>query len=503
MDLNFERKRYARHVPVLYDPISGSRPLRILFDETSTADWRAGNSEASALLRSLAKAGAIESLNYSDDGPPATALRLPSLHNDGAVAGWALAARVDDPSRPQLSHEVTYAIGDSIRLSAISGDVGRADRVQSDRTYSHLSEEDAARERGLASVAYGTALAVKADLLVTTRPFLTRNLWFSGQGTVSASPEVAIALIGQFLRSRSDFLVRLPNLPSQSVLARTGKGTFYWIAARALLPSGWSWQDQCRVHDEVDGSADLGTLALSVFQRVSRCLVARDSARWLDYMPATNDVIDDLMSTLDVILVNLVGAYDAVARVANKLLAIDARGNQVGWQKSGWLDQVRRRSALLAAIIERGTPEADLFEVLRLLRNTVHEVPLQPLGQISSWGEIASGGTAMRLPRRDSQRIVEILNRRGWSDTFGLDDWDEAGVLISPIRVIEHLIPAAVRTLNQMMAVQLISPTSAETSLGAVAFRGDPTHELFSPRVQQDVLMQFGLDVITLRGARL
>jgi len=400
-----------------------------------------------------------------------------------------------------LSHEVVYAIGGKAGLSGISGDVGRADRARSDRTYSWMSEHDAALERGRASIVYGSAVAAHADLLVTTRPFLMPNSWFRGRGTICSHPQDAIALIGQFLRSRGEFRVRAPvHNRKNATLVGTGKSTFYWVAARAMLPSGWRWQEECRAYDEMNDHRDIGTLALSVFQRLSRCLIARDSARWLDYLNATRSVIDDLMSTLDTVLMNLVGAYDAVARVSNQLLAIDAPGPRVGWQKEPWLAEARAKVPALAAIIEPDSPQADLFEVLRRLRNTVHEVPLEPLGPISSSFGGAAERTALRLPRRDARRIAEILSRRGWVDSFGLEDWGELGILVSPIRLMEHSIPAAAATLDRMMAVPLSGHRSSDRPSRPVAFRANPDHELFSPQTQRDVLMQLGLNDTTLLG---
>lgn len=491
MDINFESERHSRRLPPLYAPSGGTRAVRVVIDETALASGTRELDAVQSLLERLAKADSVQVWRYADEGPPRLAKRVRVPHIGTAVEGWLTVEAVAGAKQQMTSHRVLFATGDQVTAAAITGDVGRADRLRGDRSYSELSESEAIQQRGADSVAYGAALAVKADLLVTTRPFLLTGKWFSGLGTVCARPLDAVALLGQILRSRRQYLVRSPFAATSSVL--TGKGTFHWIAARALMPAGWEWQEACFDAD-AKGVADTGVLALSAFQRLARTLVARDQMRWLSYLPQRDDVVEDLMAEMDVLLINLVGAYDAVARVSHRLLSFPPEEeHRVGWQRRDWLKKVRLASPRLAAIIEPSTADREFFDVLRLLRNTIHGVPLQPLGR-STLGGQAAPGTALRLPNDDAAAIVEILERRSWASALGLEDWERAGVLVSPLKLAEHAIPSAAATLNKLMAVRLtVAPSSTGDRPERTAFRADQAHQFFSEENQLDALLQFGL----------
>lgn len=474
-----------RSVPV-YAPRGGSRSLRVLMDESSAGpiDRRQGD-VFSLLRRQLGRSDNVIWWRYADEGPPPGTPRVAAPFVGTATVGWVVAERILD--HPPVSHDVRYDEGEKVVIGCISGDVGRADILSRHRTDGDLPVEEASQRRGAASVAYGAALAAKADLLVTGRPFLLSGGWFPGRGTICCGPTEAVALLGQFLRARGEYWIRSPHSPEVS--ARTNKGLFFWIAARALLPSGWAWQDEC-LRAANQQTTDTSVLALSAFQRMARAIVVRDSLRWYAYLPQNNDVIDDLMAELDVFLINIVGAFDAVARVTHRLLGLAGSEYNAGWQRKSWLSDVRVRCPEIAAVMESGSRGADLFEVVRRLRNTVHGAPIQALGTVGA-GSPDTEGTAMRLPRDDVRAIVAILERRGWSESLGLEDWGEAGFLVSPLALVEMVIPVAAMALDALMAVPLGSELGAR--IGHLSTRLDGAHEVFDEVNLADVLLQLGL----------
>lgn len=432
----------------------------------------------------------VQSWHYSDDGPPPGVQRLRTPLATAAKGWISVARRTDD--NPMVSHDVIYSDGESVTRSGIMGDVGRGDRARGDQTYANLPHDEAAQRRHADSVAYGAAHAAEADLLVTTRPFLLTGKWFPGHGIVCCRPRDGVALLGQFLRSRGEFMIGSPF--SDAVMARTDKGLFHWVGARALLPAGWRWQHE-RPTADASPASDTEVLAVSVFQRVARCLAARDLVRWLLYLPQDNTVIDDLIDELDGIFVNLVGAYDVHARVVHRrLFGSEQSERGAGWQKTDrWLQKVGRQVPALERLMAPETSDADLLKIITALRNTVHNVPLQALGR-QSLGVRRQAETAIRLPRQEADEIVEILERRGWADLLGLEDWGDGGFLVSPLRLVEHVIPAAAMTINKLMTVPLGPPSEDDRRTRHVAVRSDPNHHVFSDANQRAVLLQLGID---------
>src|SRR5260370_24570603 len=86
------------------------------------------------------------------------------------------------------------------------------------------------------------------------------------------------------------------------------------------------------------------------------------------------DVAEDALTALDTCLVFLMGALDAAARVAHRVLGL-APGHvrRAGWQSSSWLKDLAAKAPSLAEVVAAGTPGPDTLTILALLRNTVHE----------------------------------------------------------------------------------------------------------------------------------
>lgn len=95
------------------------------------------------------------------------------------------------------------------------------------------------------------------------------------------------------------------------------------------------------------------------------------------------------------------------------------------------------------------TEAADLFEVMRLLRNSVHGAGLQALGLARGVGR--RDGTAVSLPIGDMDRLLELLEARDWSDSWGLTKLTEGRFFVRPDAFIEHLVRATLPVLNVLM----------------------------------------------------
>lgn len=469
----------SRRERAIFEPSNGSRDLRVVMDK---ADWRldGDGSPVRELLAGLSQANGIHSLNF--DGRPRGEGEEDWLTNPTrAREGWVEVAAAE-PGSP-YTHDVIYRHDGAVTVTAISGDVARGELATSDPTYAELEPETAARRRNADAVLLGAADAVSADLVVTERPFLLGGHWFSSLQPMACTPEEGIALISQFLRLRGTYPAAATG--ANGITIRFDRGLFFWVGTRALLPEGWRWFSHC-VAAEGDGhSQDLVITAQSVFQRIQRSLIARDTLRWQLTLPQNNDVADDALSEVDRILVYLVGAFDAVGRVSHRVLGLAGNEYGAGWQKENWLRKVQTSAPDLAAAMAPGTEAADLFEVVRLMRNSVHGAGLQALGLARGVGR--REGTGVSLPIAETQRLLELLTTRGWSDTWGLTEFYRGRFYVAPDAFIEHLLRASVPVLNDLMRLTPVERLldAPATSTGEPPMDGPFAHG-------HSVLMQLG-----------
>jgi hypothetical protein len=260
-----------------------------------------------------------------------------------------------DAQRRFASHSVWYTVdGESATQSMIAGDVGRGDMATWDDSNPELSTEDAAAARRAASIALGAADAANADLLVTTRAFLLRGQWpFRDRDTVAFTPTDAAALIGQFLRSRDVYMGWFDEGQWRMSFDRLG---YFWLASRALLPEGWRWFSHC-VYSETEEQSDLVLLAQSVFQRLARVLGRLDDLRWATSLKPGNGMADEAVTSLDYILIDLAGAFDAAARVAHRVLDLSGSEYLAQWRgRKSWSKALSMACPGLAALVAAQSP---------------------------------------------------------------------------------------------------------------------------------------------------
>ncbi|MGI8492249.1 MAG: hypothetical protein ACR2NJ_05765 [Acidimicrobiales bacterium] len=185
-------------------------------------------------------------------------------------------------------------------------------------------------------------------------------------------------------------------------------------------------------------------------------------------MPQSNETADRATEAFDNLMVNLVGAFDAAARVAHLAVGLEPSDrHQAGWQRRQWRSKVAAVAKPLADVFASNSPASDLFVVCRVLRNTVHGEGLQTSG-------IASGGgpsqTRIALPEDDAQDLACILDRLGGKQAWGLRDPACRRPDPEPLTFVERLLPDAFRLLNELLRLtpveQLSGVDAAELTVG-------------------------------------
>jgi hypothetical protein len=299
--------------------------------------------------------------------------------------------------------------------------------------------------------------------------------------------------VGLYLRTQGKFLLWKDQADRASY--SFDKGLYYWVGARELLPAGWRWYAACVAHDtgpdQDAGLRDLTYLGGAVFQRITRVLQARDNLLRAMNCRQDNNIAEDALTALDICLVFLMGALDAAARVAHRVLGLPPRqANQAGWQRKGWLRDVGRREPPLAAVVADGTAGADVMTIVSTLRNTVHEAGLPALA-IGLPGR--REGTLAGLPRADSDRILAAADRRGGREAWSLQELLPGRLHVDPGVLLDRLLPLVTGLLNELMTATPVERLSGVSLQPADLVPPSGKGEAFGEPERHSIRWQLGL----------
>ncbi|MEX2622357.1 MAG: hypothetical protein WD651_01360 [Acidimicrobiia bacterium] len=225
------------------------------------------------------------------------------------------------------------------------------------------------------------------------------------------------------------------------------RGLFFWVGTRELLPSGWRWFSAVVQHDAEQNENSLTYLAQSALQRVARALQARDAIHVALNQPQNNDTRDQALSSLDVVLMLLMGAVDAAARVAHHVLNLDYPEHRAGWQREDWLSRVRKGARPHAAVVSEGAEATLVLTILRRLRNQIHGAALQGIGVMGSQEE----QSLIALPPAAAEEVLEAAEALGGHEKWGLRSILPDRFHIDPGILVDQLFPAVLELLNSLM----------------------------------------------------
>jgi hypothetical protein len=122
----------------------------------------------------------------------------------------------------------------------------------------------------------------------------------------------------------------------------------------------------------------------------------------------------------------------------------------------------------------------DFLRLVSTLRNSVHAVELGSTRVLAH-----PSHTRVLLPRSDATKLLEILTRHRWNETWGLEEWGDVGFFVRPDALVEHLVGTALPLLNR-----IIDATPIEALGGAHRHSG---WEPYSERHWPALRWQLGL----------
>jgi hypothetical protein len=326
---------------------------------------------------------------------------------------------------------------------------------------------------------------LRCDVLVTSDSYLLETAHPNLVGRANpTSPGDALALIGLFLRSRGDFTY----WRSRHASARYNSGLFYWVLTRELLLSSWSWFSACVSNMTHTGDPSAEDLGESILRRVDRALRARDRIHIELKLVQSNDTADEVLFYFDVMVLMLVGAYDAAARLAHIVYQLPGDRSDASWRRSRWLHVLGRADPNLAALMAPGAKERDALELVAMFRNYIHgEAPRSLAYQVAA----RPRENLIVVPEAERTTIEHILDRRGGKTRWGYRLLTADRATLDPHPYIEALWPLVLESLDtvtgQIKAERLPRVVPSEV-LG-----GRPSDETFSPEIGRLLKLLAGL----------
>ncbi len=329
------------------------------------------------------------------------------------------------------------------------------------------------------------AVEMRADLIATASPALLDS---DGPPIREANPVTAsgaLAVVGLYLRRRGQFPVLAPNELSfdEHLLA--------WTAARSQLPSGWRWGSALVAHSIATGRDGPALLFGSLHERIVRVLRYRDNLHGALLLPQNYNTANEVTEALDNLMVNLVGSFDAAARVAHLCLGLSAsKRHLAGWQRSDWRKQVGTTDPTLAKLFAPGATHGAVLTICRMLRNTVHGEALQATN-VHAPGRPPT--TLVALPEDDAEDLRRLFDQLGGSEAWGLRPIGGHRAHIDAALLVERVLPRALRALDDALR---LTPVDRLTGVDPATLLSSPPDEPsfgFGTRTRASLL--YGLPV--------
>ncbi|GAB2591518.1 hypothetical protein [Microlunatus antarcticus] len=452
-------------------PIEGRVRVVVDVDTVFTDDDQA------RFLFALLAQDQVETFKYSDQGPPpeqprrsVEPLRL------SVTPGWLTFAPAREPTWDDQGR-VTYTTGgDSWHASNV---MGGGDFLEWGAFLATERLGDRAPDGQQIRSDLTTLLAVsaaKAHLFVTNRPVLLEpNLPRSAYSCTAADVEDSLATISLWLRAKGVYIV----LAEGRGKALVERHTFYMIALRNLLHESWRWGHGCTA----SGDPVLHDLSISLHRRLVTALKARDRIRTAGFFMAQAASRDEVLECVDVIALNVMAAFDVVARAANRVLRVVPKDKNASWLYPNWSDNLPRPG--LGSIIDR---HREVVLLISRLRNTIHEKAMH-LGTIHQPQE-GDADYYVVLPADQSEDLRASFETLGGLEAWGIRELGPERLWAEPFRLSEQMLRYGIYALDALLADIPIEHLAVGTALET----GPPVDDwVWSATARRNVAWQVAL----------
>jgi hypothetical protein len=215
--------------------------------------------------------------------------------------------------------------------------------------------------------------ALRRDIFVTTSPFLLKNRDKLSESNIR-SPLEALKVVGLYIRFQNEH-EWISEIKGNGRILTSNHG-FFEDLTRGLLPSNWRFLRYIPSFLDIEDEKHLG---ISVLNRCSRALQARDELARLFYMPGEYGSSDKRTYHFDYLTLLLTGALDALALVLNRVHKLQL--SPIDCSMSPFRDKfkkmliVKTSASNIVHLIEAASTKPFL-EILYRIRNRIHSISL-------------------------------------------------------------------------------------------------------------------------------
>lgn len=253
--------------------------------------------------------------------------------------------------------------------SRISND--QITRIMGMYSSSRQYEFDNAREEIVQAEAHH---ALRRDIFVTTSPFLLKNREKFSDSNIF-SPLEALKVVGLYIRYQNEH--EWTSEVKGKVRFLASNHAFFEDLARGLLPANWRFLRHIPPFLENEDERYLG---ISVINRCSSALQARDELDKLFYMPGEYGSSDKRKYHFDYLTLLLTGALDALALILNRLYKMHLSSSDCSLSpfRAKFKNKLSTEpdASHIFQLIE--SKSISLFlEILYRLRNRIHSISLE------------------------------------------------------------------------------------------------------------------------------
>lgn len=443
-----------------------------------------------SLLLGLLKAPEFFLLQYGDFGAPDDVPRRESFLSDPIAEGWLeVHSASDDPANDFTACSARFLDDDdksSFSVIAREEWLRLMSQLPTAGYYPALSSDEEAAQLRRDALMVFAAEAVNTDLLITSRLGALDPPLRLTDGVTVLSPEAALPVIGLHLRRQGEFVI-YRNIEGNATY-RTDASSFWWMASHRLLDHSWNWILTGSKRQAELGDDRVAWLMQSAIERVSRSLRARDRVHAGLLIPQDSNSGDLVLDSLDSLLVNLMGALDAIARAADVILDLQTSKTQVGWQFKRWTKKVAELRPMTNHVLKNESETFATLTILRKLRNCVHG---EALAQFP-FREDSTGPwqTLVGLPESDRSTLLEAAERSGGVAAWGFREVLDGRTHADIGRLTDRLFERTIILINELLFV--VHPEEAKRT-PTVPPEGE--NFLWTEMVAASILWQLGLDV--------
>jgi hypothetical protein len=211
-------------------------------------------------------------------------------------------------------------------------------------------------------------------------------------------------------------------------------------------------------------------LANSAMTRTVRALRARDEVHFRTQVEESRSVSDDAAFYLDFFLVCAIGALDALARLVKRVYGLSRVPDiRCAWHNEGFLQALSERQSSFAdeaRVIRRP------LDVLRHLRNLIHEMAPEPLV------EVRQSGVDKHPLNVFDDAILTDANNAGGADKWGLSETRPGGgAYLAPDVFVEQATAelfAIMDTLTKQVELDRLPRPELAKRRSEASLRGHP-----------------------------